>query len=196
MIPKEERMSMGYVLRGLALTLLSGAVACAGLVASADRPVQVDTVDPDAEAVAIALAANGASLHLARLALHRASHPLVRELACERIREHESAVEWLSIAAYQAEIPRAQSPDVDRLDAELAEMLADLYTRWGMGFDRAWIQASARLGDWFTVRLDSTALAAVREPTLRFGLEEIRAIIGARGQELERLQEYLVGFHN
>jgi predicted outer membrane protein len=182
--------------RALALMILSGAVACAGAVASADRPVRVATVDPDAEALTIALAANAASLHLARLALQRASHPMVRELASARIRDHESAIEWLSVIAYEARIAPAPGADVERLEGELAAALGELRTRWGMSFDRAWLIASEWAGGWLTDRLDSTTLVAVRNGALRAGLAELRDGADAQAEEIGIVREYLVGFHH
>jgi predicted outer membrane protein len=188
-------MRLGPAHRTLALALLAAGVACAG-IGTVGRPGQVDAIDPDAEAMAIALAANGAGLHLARLALQRASHPMVRELACARISEYELAVDWLGELAYRADIPRVQSAHVAELDDQMVATLAQLRPLWGMGFDRAWLRNSAGLGVWLAGRLDPTAIAAIRDPVLRAGLEEMVLAVQTQAGELGVLEEYLVGFHD
>lgn len=195
--PRARRRSGPRRRRGilvLALLMLPGAIACAGLGAPSDPAGP--RVDPDAEAVTAALAAHGAALELARLALHRASHPVVRELACVRIREHEAIVEWLSVAAYQDQIPRVRSAAVDVFDAEIGATLAELRSRWGMSFDRGWVVASAGIGGWLSERLDSTTLAGIRSDELRAGLGEIRDGAGIWVDEAGILRQYLVGFHD
>ncbi len=138
----------------LMLTLVPSMMACAAMPgaegpAPAD-PLPGEAASADARVVAVALAANGAAAELANLAVKRASHPLVRELACLLVHQQEEAGQALQDASELAGMPASRTPEAERVEAELDAVMVGLRSRWGMSFDRAWLNANTRLGEWLS----------------------------------------------
>jgi putative membrane protein len=148
-----------------------------------------------ADGMRIIFAANAAALEDAEFALRRATHPAVRTLAGEVVRERSAMQQRLTeLMSERGVDPQAGvATGYAVIRSGVAEQV---FHPWrGMNLDRAYLEHHRRYTLWLVDTLDESLVPAARDPELRTFYESVRSQLAERAAAIERLQDDLVGWH-
>jgi predicted outer membrane protein len=153
------------------------------------------TAPASASGIAAVFAANQAAIESAGFALERASHPEVRKLACEVIRQREARQTRMAQLMGARGIHPQRETAIPHGGEPATAARQVLHGRWGMSLDRGYLEHHHRTSQWLIEAVDGSFAQSARDPELREFFAEFRSELTEQIETTEGLQSSLVGWH-
>lgn len=187
-------MFRSHGLSRMPLIVMAMAAATLGC-ARAMQPAAPLAAAADAHALNTVFMANQTAIESARFVLTRASHPQVRELACQVLQRREvmqQRIEQLMSARGIHPQPEVAGPQGVQQVTQPRQMLQG---RWGMSLDRRYLEHDRHSLRRLLETLEGSLVRSTSDPELREFLEAFRSELAEEVEAIERLQSSLSGWH-
>lgn len=162
-----------------------------GVPAPGEAEAKVEPPLQDGQILAVILAANDGEVQAAELARRNAVGDEVKQFAATMLSHHTQALGKARVVQTKARLQAEETDTSTKLKSDAATLVADLRTKKGREFDRAYVDSQVKAHREVLALLDDRVLPGAQNVELKAQAAELRRTVADHLIKAEALQQKL-----